>query len=65
VPAGIERMPLWKFLIYTAIGNGIWNGAFIGLGWTLSSQWDLVRQYTSVLEYAVLTVLAGVILWFL
>ncbi len=65
VPAGIERMPLWKFLIYTTIGNGIWNGVFIGLGWTLGSQWDLVREYTAILEYAVLAVLAGVILWFL
>ncbi len=58
VPAGIERMSFWKFLIYTTIGNGIWNGAFIGLGWALGSQWDLVRQYTSIIEYAVLAILA-------
>ncbi len=65
VPAGIERMPLWKFLTYTTIGNGIWNGIFIGLGWALGSQWGVVRQYMPVIEYAVLAILAGMILRFL
>ena len=65
VPAGIERMPIWKFLTYTIIGSGIWNGVFIGLGWTLGSQWELVHQYAPVIEYAVLTILAGMILRFL
>lgn len=64
VPAGIERMPLRGFLIYTLIGNGIWNGMFIALGWALSSQWGLVREYTSLIEYAVLAVVAVVILRF-
>lgn len=64
VPAGIERMPLRGFLIYTLIGNGVWNGMFIALGWALGSQWGLVREYTSLIEYAVLAVVAVVILRF-
>ena len=32
IPAGIERMPLWKFTFYTLIGSGIWNAIWIGLG---------------------------------
>lgn len=32
IPAGIERMPLWKFTLYTLIGSGIWNAIWIGLG---------------------------------
>ena len=64
VPAGIERMPIKAFLIYTLIGNCIWNGMFIALGWALGSQWEIVREYTSVIEYAVLAVLTGVILRF-
>ena len=64
VPAGIERMPLRGFLIYTLIGNGIWNGVFIALGWALGSQWELARKYTSLIEYAVLAVVAVVILRF-
>ena len=41
VPPGIERMTLRGFLIYTLVGNGIWNGVFIALGWALGSQWEL------------------------
>lgn len=32
IPAGIERMPLWKFTLYTLIGSGVWNAIWIGLG---------------------------------
>lgn len=65
LPAGIERMPVWKFTAYTTLGNAIWNGVFVGLGWALGDQWMIVRQYTSLLEYTVLAAVAGVILWFL
>ncbi len=66
VPAGIERMPVWKFLIYTTLGSGTWNAAFIALGWALGAQWALVRQYYApTVEYAALTVIAGALLWFM
>lgn len=65
VPAGIERMPIWKFLVYTALGTALWNGAFIGLGWALGAQWRHVRQYAHVVEYVVLAAVVGGLIWFL
>jgi membrane protein DedA with SNARE-associated domain len=65
MPAGIERMPLWLFVIYTAIGNVIYNATLVGLGWALGSQWTLVEQYVPIIEYVALAALAGGILWFL
>jgi membrane protein DedA with SNARE-associated domain len=32
IPAGIERMALWKFTLYTTVGSAVWNGIWIGLG---------------------------------
>jgi membrane protein DedA with SNARE-associated domain len=32
IPAGIERMPVWRFSLYTLIGSGAWNSIWIGLG---------------------------------
>ncbi len=32
IPAGIERMRLWVFTLYTLIGSAVWNGIWIGLG---------------------------------
>lgn len=64
--AGLERIPVWRFTAYTALGSVLWNGVFIGLGWTLGARWALVRQYASTIEYAVLAALiAGGSLWFL
>ena len=32
LPAGIERMPRWRFVVLTAIGSGAWNTTFVLLG---------------------------------
>ena len=65
IPAGVERMPLGRFTLYTALGSGLWNVALIGLGWVLGDRWEVVRSYTRVLEYGVLALLVGAIVWFL
>ena len=64
VPAGLRRMPLWKFTVYTVIGTSVFDGALIGLGWWLGSRWELVEQYASWLEYGGLALLAGFVGWF-
>ncbi|MGI5940156.1 MAG: DedA family protein [Thermoleophilia bacterium] len=33
LPAGIARMKVWKFLLYSLIGSIPWNGAMAYLGW--------------------------------
>ena len=64
--AGLERMPVRQFAIYTTLGSALWNAGFIGLGWILGSQWLLVKQYASIVEYVMLAVaVAGGLLWFL
>ncbi len=64
VPAGIERMPLWRFVVYTALGNGLYNIVLVGLGWWLGSQWELVQRYAPIAEYGVLALIAAVIVRF-
>ena len=48
-----------------ALGTGLWNGMFIGLGWALGAQWQLAQRYLHMFEYGVLAVAIGVLLWFL
>jgi membrane protein DedA with SNARE-associated domain len=42
VPAGAARMPLARFVLLTTAGSAIWNGALIGAGWALGSNWEAV-----------------------
>jgi membrane protein DedA with SNARE-associated domain len=66
IPAGIKRMPIYgRFLFYTIIGSTLWNAIFIGLGWALGANYTLVERYAPIVEGAVLTVIAGSILWVL
>jgi membrane protein DedA with SNARE-associated domain len=65
VPPGIERWPIYgRFMIYTVLGAGLWNGGFISLGWVLGTRWMLVERYAKIIEYAVLAAAAAVIVWF-
>lgn len=36
IPAGLARMKMSTFLIFTALGAGIWNAVLAALGWYLS-----------------------------
>src|ERR671933_843439 len=50
VPAGVVRMPLPQFVLYTAGGSLIWNSVLIGLGVAAG---DFVQQNLHYLDYAV------------
>ncbi|MGF2950464.1 DedA family protein [Microbacterium alcoholitolerans] len=66
IPAGIERMPLWKFTAYTLLGSGIWNGVWIGLGFAFGPAIEpVLAQWSGVLSKAVLAVIALLVLWFI
>jgi membrane protein DedA with SNARE-associated domain len=44
--------------VLTTIGSGVWNAAFIALGWALGDNWDQVEQYLGPISYVVLGLLA-------
>ena len=56
IPAGYRRMPLDRFLLLTAAGSAIWNGALVGLGWALGENWHSIERYVGWLQYLVLAI---------
>lgn len=64
IPAGIERMPIWKFLLLTTIGSGVWNTIFVMAGFTLGANWHVVEPYADVLQWIVIVaVVAVLVVW--
>lgn len=67
IPAGIDRMPVAKFVGYTTAGSLIWNTLFVWLGFQLGDRYHLVEQYMDPISKVVyvLIVLAalGVVAW--
>ena len=58
VPAGIDRMPLPVFVLYTAVGSLVWNALLIGAGYELGSQWHRVEKHVGSVGTVVWVVLA-------
>ena len=63
IPAGIARMPLPRFLMLTAIGSGVWNALFIGLGWVLGENWDRVQGWLGPVTYVVIGLVVVGLIW--
>jgi membrane protein DedA with SNARE-associated domain len=38
IPAGIARMPVGRFFLYTGAGAGIWGGILMGIGWVIGKE---------------------------
>ncbi|MBR5148539.1 MAG: DedA family protein [Bacteroidaceae bacterium] len=59
IPAGLAKMNIVKFIIYTALGAGIWNAVLAALGWYLESvvpEEEListVTEYSDIIGYAI------------
>ncbi|MEV5830379.1 DedA family protein [Spirillospora sp. NPDC052242] len=65
IPAGVERMPLSKFLLYTTLGSAIWNTIFVMAGYGLGDQWHKVEEYVGVYSKGVIAVVALAVVVFI
>ena len=64
VPAGLARMPLWRFALLTTLGSALWNAALIGAGWALGSNYEAIGDYIGPASTALIALLAGTIVLF-
>jgi membrane protein DedA with SNARE-associated domain len=64
VPAGVERMPMTVFLLFTTLGSLIWNTTFVMAGYGLGDNWTKIEEYVGVYSKAVLGVAALAVLVF-
>lgn len=64
IPAGVERMPVPVFLLYTTLGSLIWNSAFVLAGFLLGENWHVVEAYVGTLQHVVIVVCVGAVGWF-
>jgi ribosomal protein L22 len=55
LPAGLARMNIFKFCLYTALGAGIWVAVLLAVGWYLGKNYD-----KSAFSHIVVALLAAV-----
>ena len=67
IPAGLARMNIGKFALYTAIGAGLWNGVLAAMGYYLQSVvpedqlLETVNIYSKEIGYGMLAVFAIIV----
>ena len=57
VPAGIELMPLRKFLLWTTLGSLIWVALLTYLGYLFGENYQLIETYTDQIKYVLKPIL--------
>jgi membrane protein DedA with SNARE-associated domain len=62
LPAGIARMPFWRFTLYTAVGSLPWVLGLTLLGMQVGSHWDEWHKRLEFLDYLVAAaIVAGIV----
>ena len=64
LPAGVARMPFWRFTLLTAAGCAPWVTALALLGKTVGANWETWRHNLGYLDYVIVVgIVIGAAYW--
>ncbi len=64
LPAGVAKMPFWRFSAYTLLGSIPWVLALALIGQSVGDNWEQWRHKLGYLDYVVLAaIVVGVLYW--
>lgn len=63
-PAGVARMNLWRFNLYTFVGSYIWSVALAWIGMKLGEHWNTLGVYFHRFDAAIGVILLIAVVWY-
>jgi membrane protein DedA with SNARE-associated domain len=67
LPAGMQRMALPKFLLFTTIGSALWTTLLSYAGLVLGQNWEqvlgIIESYQRVVAVILVIAVLGVVAW--
>lgn len=64
IPAGIGKMDLKRFCLYTVAGASMWNFILVYAGYLLGEHWDRIKHYSEPVSFTVAAALVIGFIWF-
>ena len=64
VPAGVARMPVWQFSIYSFAGSFPWSLGLAWAGFLLGENWEDIRDWMRPADIPILIVLGALVAWY-
>ncbi len=67
IPAGLAKMPLGNFILYTTLGAGIWNSILVGIGYICGKSVeekvliDTISHYSHIIGIAAIVIVLAII----
>lgn len=71
IPAGLSKMNIWKFMIYTCLGAGVWNAVLVGIGLIFHSQIGKeeliakISHYSHIIGYTAIALVIAIVVFFI
>lgn len=65
VPAGVARMPFWKFCFYTFLGSLPWSLFLTYIGIVLGENWKIIEVYFRKFDWLIVILVGLLIGWFI
>ena len=65
IPAGLARMPLGRFTLYSVLGTIPWCFGIAGAGWALGSSWETFHHDFRYVEVLVAAGILALLVWYL
>ena len=63
LPAGVARMPFWRFTVLTTLGCIPWMAGLTFLGMKAAENWKDLRSYLHLIDYAVVVAIVVGAVW--
>ncbi|MGA9049264.1 MAG: DedA family protein [Dehalococcoidia bacterium] len=63
LPAGIGKMNIWRFCLFTFIGSLPWNLGLIYAGYVLKENWGMLEKYTVYIDIVAISAIVAVLVY--
>ncbi len=63
LPAGVSRLPFWRFCLWSAAGSILWCSALTAAGYLLESEYERIAKFMSPVSTGIVVVLVAWYVW--